>query len=100
MSTLRKAVMNHDPAVEAARRMMVKARLMEPEWTPSPGAVGAAREALAPIRELHRPMTADEQVDSWPGWIRGDLCAECTSDDTPAMWPCPTAKLAYPSEEL
>lgn len=62
-------------------------------------ASGAAREALAPIRELHRPHTED-------GWEDEPYCLTCahetrTSRDLSYQpWPCATARLAYTTSEL
>lgn len=46
-------------------------------------AIAAAREALAPLRELH--------IDDGLGF-----CSTCDSQD----WPCDSAKLIYTSAEL
>lgn len=76
---------NHDPAIEAAQRVI---ELHE-------GGVLAmadiAREALKPIRELHKSID----------YFNGDdgsyefTCAHCD-----VLWPCATAKLVYSAEEL
>lgn len=50
--------------------------------------VFAAREALAPLKELHK-RTTDEY--GRPGLI----CDDCDHD-----WPCPTARLIYREDEL
>lgn len=57
-------------------------------------AISAAREALKPIRELHRRFdrstleyTLDDRV----------VCSHCWG---PVDWPCATARLVYPQEEL
>lgn len=76
----------HDPAIEAAQRHAdtlpygVMGRLRGDDMA------AAAREALRPIRELHRPGLT--------GTPRKKLCGECL---TP--WPCATAKLIYRSDE-
>ncbi|MEC4616314.1 hypothetical protein [Tsukamurella tyrosinosolvens] len=49
--------------------------------------IEAAREALAPLRELHRP--------NHPAW-GSTTCVTCELN----LWPCATAKLIYPEEEL
>lgn len=71
-----------DPAVAAAIRAMdVRAdnRIAQ--------GAAAAREALDPIRELHVRQ--------------GDHCGTCFADGAiAALWPCPTARLIYTSEEL
>lgn len=79
-----------DPAVEAAQRAV---------WQMTSGAQSsvdvrvaarvAAREALKPIREVHRPT----------GW--GGECVVCfDSEGRGRQWPCDTAKLIYTTEEL
>lgn len=90
-----------DPAVEAAERAAATA-----EYTGRGLVIAAAREALAPIRELHRPWTiyaeCDHQLDDDPheignehpdslhhyeyeiGWtceVMYKVCAECCVDD-------------------
>ncbi|WP_336670689.1 hypothetical protein [Tsukamurella sp. USMM236] len=77
-----------DPAVAAAFRVAE-------DWG-GPYDIGAgveaAREALAPLRELHKP-TSD--------YSGASVCDHCLGDDTlSAPWPCATAKLVYPPEEL
>ena len=72
-----------------------------------PGSLSAAREALAPIRELHRRNRPDDGycqgycasgygfLDSW--------CVECSDQsgrEYGTAWPCDTARLIYTSEEL
>lgn len=70
-----------DPAVAAAERVTQPRGI---PWAVGPGryALHGAREALAPIRELHRP----------------DDSAVCAGCDMP--WPCATAHLAYTTDEL
>lgn len=81
--------MTADPAVEAAQRVW------EPWWA-LPGSEGklteAAREALAPIRELHRPHETND-----PRSPHDVVCNHCLG---PKKWPCPTARLIYPESEL
>lgn len=78
---------DRDPAVEAAQRVW------EPHWA-LPGSEGklaaAAREALAPIRKLHRP--SDDECHCCRH------CLEC--GDIGTEWPCDTARLIYTTEEL
>lgn len=76
-----------DPAVEAAQRALP----MFASNTPHQSMIDAAREALAPLRELHR------NVDEW-----GEpVCAYCMGHDGWHLdWPCDTARLIYPSEDL
>lgn len=72
-----------DPAVEAAQRACSCAGTVHS----SRCLAAAAREALKPIRELHKPEHGNCNccID----------CAECGQG-----WPCDTAKLIYPTEEL
>lgn len=91
-----------DPAVEAARcawessdddiSQNIPYRAGEPGiWTPAP-MEAAAREALKPIRDRHRPFTRD-----YPGGDGRTVCNHCLG---PRDWPCPDALDAYTSEEL
>ena len=76
-----------DPAVEAAERAWDSAE----NSTESQAARAGAREALAPLRELHRKVP---KRNGWDGhW--SDVCIACA-----ALWPSPTDRLIYPSEEL
>lgn len=80
-----------DPAVEAAQRAcssyLHSRRTGNPDVDhPRRCLEAAAREALGPIRDLHRP----EPYAQGP-----DYCMGCDS-----KWPCETAKLAYTTEEL
>lgn len=77
----------NDPAVEAGRRVC--------PGTDSPTvlsifriAEAGAREALKPIRELHKPHPGQHAAGS-------DVCGGCR-----LIWPCETARLVYTSEEL
>ena len=70
----------NDPAAEAASRAWDKNRINDFEFDPY---LMGAREALAPILELHL-------ISTHPG-----ICQECHHD-----WPCATAKLAYREAEL
>lgn len=82
-----------DPAIEAAQRAWDS-----PYWHTytacSEGslAVAAAREALKPIRELHRPFTRD-----YPGGDGRTVCNHCLG---PVNWPCTTAIYSYASDEV
>ena len=49
----------------------------------------AAREALRPIRELHKPTSNGTPGHPMP------YCVGCGED-----WPCQTAELCYTSEDL
>ncbi|MFT4088970.1 MAG: hypothetical protein QM658_17800 [Gordonia sp. (in: high G+C Gram-positive bacteria)] len=81
-----------DPAVEAAQRA----------WMTQTGStvpdlyfaidllhrqeINAAREALAPIRDLHRPERPTARLST-------THCVHCLDD-----WPCATAQLIYPNQ--
>lgn len=54
----------------------------------------AAREALKPLRELHRPL---DRPISWGNTQTERVCHHCLG---PVKWPCLTARLVYSSEEL
>lgn len=85
-----------DPAIEVAQRVWHA-------WTYTDASLkdlaeAAAREALKPIRELHKT--------SWDNCInaccsgadckhRTQICGHCWD-----QWPCDTAKLIYTTEEL
>ena len=73
-----------DPAVEAANRAWAG----HTHPLAQDVAEQAAREALAPLRELHK-LTRDEY--GRPGLI---------CDDCEWAWPCPSAKLIYREDEL
>ena len=66
-------------------------------------AIGA-REALAPLRDLHRKTKNTGHCQNKecpcfkPEWVCS--CGEWHRDYEPTHWPCETAKLIYPSEEL
>lgn len=54
----------------------------------------AAREALAPIKELHRPLDRSNLPYSVDNRV---VCNHCLG---PIDWPCPTSLLIYSSDEL
>lgn len=108
-----------DPAVEAAQRAWKKNKIHS--FTVQ--RVNAAREALAPLKELHRrleiaatscPEECEVHEDECPLDVMVPACRECflvaeTADryftertgwDEVARWPCPTAKLIYREDEL
>ena len=64
-------------------------------------ALHTAREALKPIRELHKPSPRPvvptlPAVGQHRGYIRPAIrCAGCQE-----LWPCRTSRLVYPSDEL
>ena len=83
-----------DPAVEAAARAF--AQIEDDDLTyaserDKTALIAAAREALAPIRELHKRAYLNDNPYEPAEWD----CGECETH-----WPCATAKLIYPSEEL
>ena len=82
-------MVTRDPAVEAAQRAERASKWWDSgnqtAWD-SDYAEAAAREALAPIRALHRP-------DGDYGYQT--QCVACG-----LMWPCDTARLIYSTEEL
>lgn len=52
----------------------------------------AARQALGPVRIKHRPL---------PYINRQRCCVSCwDAKGRPHLWPCPTAPLAFSTEEL
>lgn len=81
-----------DPAVEAAQR----AWGCDSNWvakTATEVSVDAAREALAPIRDRHRPH--DRPIPGTPHTEK--VCGYCLG---PKLWPCPDAFDAYREDEL
>ncbi|TWS25609.1 hypothetical protein FK530_22855 [Tsukamurella conjunctivitidis] len=55
----------------------------------------AAREALAPLRELHSKADCDDAECGEECRYGFPMCAGCLEP-----WPCDTARLIYPEEEL
>lgn len=84
--------MNGDPAVEAAR-LAISRFSTGTHLYPRSVAVEAAREALAPVRDVHRRF---ERV-GYPGADGRVVCSHCLG---PVDWPCATARLVYSAEEL
>lgn len=79
-----------DPAVEAVRRS--RHYRADYSWEDKVWGVAAAREALKPLREQHRPVAYIN---------RQRCCVSCFDQDgKPHLWPCVTALHVYPSEEL
>ena len=78
-----------DPAVAAAERVTQPRGI---PWAVGPGryALHGAREALAPIRDLHQPA----RDGAWT------VCAHCSAGGSFVRWPCDTALLAYSDHEL
>jgi hypothetical protein len=88
-----------DPAIEAAQRQAEKSRLVPGLVIPSESThefgVLTAREALKPLREVHRPVTVLMRR------TRPVVCHTCWgSDGDYAPWPCPSAQHLYTTEEL
>lgn len=83
-----------DPAADAAQRAMGECIAACGDPGEQLGAVlndlsrAAAREALLPLRELHRPVDGDPG-----GYMK--VCQHC---DT--AWPCEDALSLYTTEEL
>ncbi|AIM50483.1 hypothetical protein PBI_ZONIA_54 [Mycobacterium phage Zonia] len=85
----------NDPAVEAAQRAM---RKVHDYPRPNHDLITAAREALKPIRELHRPRWSNCINACCSGEdcrLRDRVCEHCEVD-----WPCDTAKLIYTTEAV
>jgi len=77
-----------DPAVEAANRVGKTLPYGFFSKLTSSDLIAAAREALAPLKELHKRVTDD---GGRPG------CATCGWVDG---WPCSTAEHLYREDEL
>lgn len=75
-----------DPAIEAAQRAL----LQSPNFPVGGYGEACAREALKPIRELHKP-----RPDRYA--VQLTVCDGC---GWTTKWPCATAKLIYTTEEL
>lgn len=97
-----------DPAVEAARRRRRRALVYRgvPDEEIAAGCEGAtgdeiaaAREALAPVREIHRPV-----VKHFHGLLGArTVCEHCyhpAAFGVAGLWPCDTALTCYTTEEL
>lgn len=113
-----------DPAIEAAVRSVPDGTFDPESCDYAATALSAAREALKPIRELHRksrlyelaidPTCEDQGHDLFEDgsgeWCCKQctdasdeqiyVCAACVDMDSNSEWPCATAELIYPSEEL
>ncbi|MGP3708512.1 hypothetical protein [Gordonia paraffinivorans] len=114
--------MTRDPAVDAAQRVTQPRGI---PWAVGPGryALHGAREALAPIRELHRPghpvytqghgadfedlcpdcrgKAGVHECGCWGDYDRDIYCATCRDEKgRHAVWPCATALLVYTTDEL
>lgn len=90
----------NDPATEAAKRGVGQHHWwltkMDDDLMVSvvEYATDSAREALRPIRELHRPF---DRPISWANTQTERVCNHCLG---PVAWPCATAYLVYSEEEL
>ncbi|QLF83867.1 hypothetical protein SEA_MOOSEHEAD_58 [Gordonia phage Moosehead] len=83
--------MSSDPAVNAAQRAKHPAwAFIDPPGAAEDIAIRAAREALAPLRPLHQPFTVRGH-----GGDRVE-CQRCLG----RPWPCATARLIYPEDDL
>lgn len=83
-----------DPAVEAAQRAWDAGF---PGYPRDAGLIAAAREALAPLRELHRPFDRRTSIYPIPNDPHTVVCNHCLG---PIDWPCATARLIYREDEL
>lgn len=89
-----------DPAIEAAQRAWAANETLDGiDYNPGEGGLwapdameSAAREALKPIRDLHRPFITND-----PRSPHDVVCNHCLG---PKVWPCSTARFAYTTEEL
>lgn len=82
-----------DPAVEAAQRAWDKNKVR----SFSVQRIMAAREALAPLRDLHRPFDRRTSIYPIPNDPHTIVCRHCLG---PIDWPCATARLIYREDEL
>lgn len=93
-----------DPAIEAAKLAWAANEALDGiEYTPGEGGLWspdsmetAAREALAPLRDLHRPFDPSAVRYATHGGNE-IVCNHCLG---PRKWPCPTALYLYTTEEL
>lgn len=83
-----------DPAVEAAKRA-ARPFNVSPYIGPGRFALYGAREALAPLRELHDKTDCADPVCGKECRYGFPMCAGCLEP-----WPCATARLIYTTEEL
>ena len=86
-----------DPAEEAAKRACGP-HGVSPYVGPGRYAMRGAREALEPLKQLHRKVTKDVWWHRDPG--SPTTYAACSGCPVDVHWPCATAKLIYPAEEL
>lgn len=95
-----------DPAADAAQRAHAKVADGMCTASAERQRITAAREALAPIRELHRrnrPDDGDCQGYTKQGYgYLNDWCVECSEQsgrEYGTSWPCDTARLCYTTDE-
>lgn len=90
--------MTYDPAVEAAETVLSSVKgFGEVGKVGEALVLASAREALAPIRDIHRPFdrrTMEFANKSDPYTI---VCNHCLG---PIMWPCATAARVYTDQEI
>lgn len=79
-----------DPVIDAAQRAL--AGHARRDKSRQEAMEAAAREALQPVREMHRPYATNDPRSPY-----GVVCNHCLG---PKQWPCPTARLVYSDEEL
>lgn len=118
--------MTADPAIAAAQRAWDEGGQGHgfQHATEADLMIDAAREALAPLRELHRPThhylhatgsCIHDEHDTFETADGDHVCCDCTDDDggprkacaecldedgSSIDWPCATAKLIHPESEL
>lgn len=90
--------MTYDPAVEAAETVLLSVKgFGEVGKVGEALVLASAREALAPLRTIHRPFdrrTMEFANKSDPYTI---VCNHCLG---PVKWPCPTASYLYTDQEI
>lgn len=117
----------HDPAIEAAQLAWdetIERGTRGPNENPWLQSIASAREALRPVRELHKPLAimclapncgaeVCDHEDECPVDHPVTVCAECwqivelansyygeDGINGDLLWPCATARLIYPEAEL
>lgn len=86
-----------DPAVEAARRVGETLPYGFFSRLTSSDLIATAREALAPLKELHRPHDRAKSIYRALNDPHTIVCNHCLG---PIEWPCATARLIYRGDEL
>lgn len=95
--------MSGDPAVDAAQAAFLEQWPEQGEFEFRHSIEGqfgrdAAREALKPIRELHRKRNG--RAIGFGDMPNEDFCNECSTMGQHVPWPCATARVVYPESEL